>query len=77
MVVGRIVKHNQQPLAWIGCSYLLQQLCDPLGITRLTAFQADQVSLVGRIGPKNVEAIPARVGLELYRLTALDPALAR
>ena len=76
MIVGRIVKHNQQPLAWIGCSYLLQQLCDPLAITRLAAFQANQVTLVGRISPKNVEAIPARVGLELHRLTTLDPALA-
>ena len=76
MIVGCIVKHNQQPLAWIGCSYLLQQLRDPLGITRLASFQANQVALVGRISPKNVEAIPARVGLELYTLPTLDPALA-
>src|SRR4051794_20051853 len=76
MIVGRIVEHNQQPLAWIGRSYLVQQLCDPLAITRLAAFQANQVTLVGRIGPKNVEAIPARVGLELHCRTTLDPALA-
>jgi hypothetical protein len=76
MVVGCVVKHNQPPLAWIGRPYLVQQLCDPLAITRLAAFQTNQVTLVGRISPKNVEAIPARVGLELYRLTTLDPALA-
>ena len=76
MIVGRIVKHNQQLLAWVGCSYLLQQLRDPLAITRLATLQADQVTFVGRIGPKHVEAIPARVGLELHRLPTLDPALA-
>ena len=76
MIVGRIVKDNQQPLAWIGRPYLLQQLCDPLAITRLATLQANQVTLVGRIGPKKVEAIPARVGLELHRLPTLDPALA-
>ena len=77
MIVGCIVKHNQQPLAAIGCSYLVQQLRDPLGITRLATLQANQVSLVGRISPKDVEAIPARVGLELHTLPTLDPALAR
>ena len=76
MVVGCVVEYNQQPLAWIGCSYLVQQLRDPLTITRLAAFQANQVTLVGRISPKNVEAIPARVGLQLYRLPTPDPALA-
>ena len=76
MIEGCMVKHNQQPLAWIGCAYLLQQLRDPLGITRLAAFQANQVTRVGRIGPKDVEAIPARVGLELHTLSTLDPALA-
>src|SRR5215217_2225262 len=76
MVVGCVVKNRQQPLAWIGRSYLVQQLCDPLAITRLAAFQTNQVTLIGRIGPKNVEAIPARVGLELDRLPTLDPALA-
>ena len=76
MIVGRIVKDYQQSLAWIGCSYLVEQLRDPLGITRLATFQADEVSLVGRIGPKDIEAIPARVGLKLYRLPTPDPALA-
>jgi hypothetical protein len=32
--------------------------------------------LVGRISPKDVEAIPARVGLELHTLSTLDRALA-
>jgi len=76
MIVGRIVKHNQQPLAWIGCSYLSQQLRDPLGITRLATLQANQVSLVGGISPKDVEALEARVGLELRTLPTPDPALA-
>jgi hypothetical protein len=77
MIVGCIIEHNQQPLAWIGCSYLLQQLRDPLGITRLATLQANQIARVGRIGPKDVEAIPARVGLELHAMPTLDPALAR
>ena len=54
----------------------MQQLRHPLGITRLATLQADQVSLVGRISPKDVEAIPARVGLELHTLPTFDPALA-
>jgi len=41
MIEGCMVKHNQQPLAWIGGTYLPQQFDDPLGITRLAAFQAD------------------------------------
>jgi hypothetical protein len=74
-MVGSVVKDDEQPLTWIGGSDFSQQLHDPLGITRLPSFQADQVTVVGRISPKNVEAIPARVGLELYRMTTLDPAL--
>ena len=76
MIIGCIVKDYQQSFSWIGCSYLFQQLRDPLGITRLATLQANQVSLVGRISPKNVETIPARVGLELHTLPTLDPALA-
>ncbi len=67
---------NQQPLAWIGGSYLLQQLCDSFTITRFPPLQADEVTVVGGIGPKDVEAIPARVRLQLHGLTALNPALA-
>lgn len=46
-MVGCIVEYNQQPLAWIGLSYLVQQLRDSLGITRLATFQANEVTLVG------------------------------
>jgi len=77
VIVGCIIEHDQQPLAWVRSSYLLQQLCDPLGITRLAAFQTNQVTLVGRISPKNVETIPAGVGLELDCVPTLDSALAR
>jgi len=48
-----------------------------LGITRLATFQADQVLAIGRIGPKDVEAIPARVCLQLHGMLALDPSAAR
>jgi hypothetical protein len=33
--------------------------------------------VVGRIGPKHIEAIPARVGLEFNCPGALDPAASR
>ena len=77
MMVGGVIKHDQQPLAAIGGSDLSQQLDDPLGITRRRPFQANQVTVVGRIGPKNVEAIAARIGLESNRVTTPDPALRR
>jgi len=77
MIIGRVIEHNQQPFAWVGGSNLSEQLYDSLAITRLPALQADEVMVIGRIGPKNVEAIPARVCLELDSVPALDPALAR
>ena len=46
-VVGRIVEHDQQPLAWVGGTYLLEQLHDSLAVTRLANLQADQFMLVG------------------------------
>jgi hypothetical protein len=33
VVIGRIVEHDQQPLARVGGTKLLQQLNDALGIT--------------------------------------------
>jgi hypothetical protein len=64
VMIRSIVEDDEQPLAWIGGANLSQQLNDALGITRLPSFQADQVTVVGRISPNDVEAIPTRVGLQ-------------
>jgi hypothetical protein len=40
----------QQVLAGVGRPNLVQQLDDPLGITRLPPLHADEVTVVGRIG---------------------------
>jgi hypothetical protein len=76
-IVRRVIEHDEQRHIWGGRSDLAKQQCDPLGITRLATFPANQVVRVGRIGPKDVEAIAAGVGLELHRLLAPDPALRR
>jgi hypothetical protein len=77
VVVGRIVEHQQETLAWIGTPDQVQQVDDPLGITRLPSLPTDEVLVVGRIGPKDVEAIPAGVGRQRHRRGPLDPAAAR
>jgi hypothetical protein len=77
VIIGGIIEYNQQPFAKVSGTNLSQQLRDPLGITRLPALQTDQAMVVGRISPKDIEAIPARVGLELHRSATLDPSLTR
>ncbi len=62
LIVRRVVQHDQEPPPWIGGADLLEQLRDPLGITRLPAFQGDQALVVGGIGPKHIEAIPTGIG---------------
>src|SRR5689334_19843003 len=76
MVIGCIIEHEQQPLAWVGGTNLSEQLYDALAITRFPALQADEVTGIGGIGPKDIEAVPARGGLQLHRLATFDPALA-
>jgi len=64
MVVGGIVEDDQKALAGIRLPDLLEHCCDPLGITRLPAFPADQALVVRGIGPNDVEVIPTGVGLQ-------------
>ena len=44
---------------------------------RRCALDRDEGMVIGRISPKYVEAIPARIGLQFDRRTTFDPALRR
>ena len=55
----------------------LEQLADHLGITRDRILDRDEGLIIGGIGPKHVEATPARIRLQFHRSVAFDPALAR
>lgn len=76
-VVGRVVEHHEQQDVGVGLADTGDERSDPLGVTRFPALPTDQALVIGGIGPKDVEAIPASVGLEDLRCFAFDPAATR
>jgi len=70
VIVRHIVEYDQQTLVTIGASDLLQYGCDPLGITRLPAFPAEQALVVGGIDP-NEEGDQQGAAGRLFDLSAI------
>lgn len=77
LVVGRVVQDHHEPPPRIGSPNLVEQLRDPLGSTRLPAFQGDQALVVGGIGSKHIEASPTGIGAQRHGLSVFDPPLTR
>jgi hypothetical protein len=77
MVVGCVVKHDQQLLAWVGPSFFWSNCATRSASHDSRPSKLNRSRSSGEDGPKHVEALKDRVGLELDHLPTLDPALAR
>lgn len=76
-LLAGIVEDDEDGDVGMRCPEFVEQLTHHLGIARDRVLDSDEGLIIGGVGPKHIEATPARVGLQFHRPVTLDPAVAR